>query len=437
MRYRAPLFGFIGAVVVLLAWTSCFAQAQVTVPVEEELSRYVQTLKTGGQDPTRFVLSRLDEVDLILFDDAWHPVVEPFDFYRSLVLEPEFRSKVDFIFVEAFPINHQPAIDRFLDAPEEDLALLAPVFQDDFSGHGWALETYVNLMRSVRRANRQQPDGEGLRVIAVNDPTYWPLIETPEDLRLFRRSLAGNDYGMYRNILSTLEDFESGRKGIFLTNTRHAYKGIQKASGQFFWNAGTFFAQWHPGKTSSIRFHHLILIIREEMAASAGRPATTAGLERYDYSFERVAGGKWDEAFATLGNRPVAFDLAGTPFGRDAYAGNHMHRAAPGQTMVDANDSIIFLAPVETLHNSASVELIYTGEFKAELVRRYRVLYTAEQLQSMIEEAGAAGLADLIAMRARERPESLIPQTQNLPPADAWRQDGRPEATAQRRPASE
>ncbi len=412
---RAALF-------LCLAWLACAGQAQSPVtPADDELNGYVEVLKVRGQDPGRFVLDRLDKVDLILFDDAWHPVVEPFDFYRSLVLDPEFRAKVDFLFVEAFSINQQPVIDRFLGAPEEDLTLLAPLLQDDFSGHGWPLETYVELLRTIRRVNRELPEAERLRVVAVNAPAYWPLIRTPEDLSLFRQSLAGNDYAMYLNILGALERFESGKKGVFLTNTRHAYKGIRKTSGELFWNAGTFFAQWHPGKTSSIRFHHLILMIRGETAAGDAKPASTAGIERYDYSFERVAGGRWDEAFTAQGNRPVAFDLAGTPFGREPYAGNHMHRAAPGQTMADANDSIIFLAPVETLHNSARVDFIYTGEFKRELARRYRILHTEDQLKSMLEKAGAGDLAELIAIRARAEPESLIPQTQGLPPATAWR----------------
>jgi hypothetical protein len=269
--------------------------------------------------------------------------------------------------------------------------------------------------------NRDLPDSEKLQLIAVNDPVYWPLIETATDLSLFRQSIKGNDYGMYSNILTTLDGFDSGSKGIFLTNTRHAYKGIRKPDGQFFWNAGTYFAQWHPGKTSSIRFHHLILNIQKEVdPGNVG--ATTDGMERLEYSFDRVAGGIWDEAFAEFGNRPVAFDLAETPFGMEAYAGNHMHRAALGQTFTDANDSIIFLAPVESLHTSAKVDFVYTAEFKSELARRYKILYTEARLLSMMEDAGVSSITDLIESVAKAEPETLIPQTQNLPPVGAWRE---------------
>ncbi|MEM7587517.1 MAG: hypothetical protein AAF560_29280, partial [Acidobacteriota bacterium] len=314
------------------------AAAEPAPSPEEILAAHVDVLETQGKDPLAFVRQRLDEVDLILFDDAWHPVVEPFDFYQALLRDPASRERLDFVFVEAFAVNHQPTLDRFFAAPQENVHLLAPMLQDDLSGHGWALATYVDLLRTVYRVNAELPAGQRLRVVAVNDPVYWSALETPEDLAIFRQSLVGNDYGMYRKILASMEDFESGKKGIFLTNTRHAYKGIRGANGRLFWNCGTFFAQWHPGRTSSIRFHHLMLTIRKEV--DPGDQATsTAGLERYDYRFERVAGGLWDEAFAVHGNRPVAFDLDGTPFGALPYAGNHMHQAAPGQTLLDANDS--------------------------------------------------------------------------------------------------
>ena len=41
--------------------------------------------------------------------------------------------------------------------------------------------------------------------------------------------------------------------------------------------------------------------------------------------------------------------------------------AAPGQTMYDAYDALIFLAPVETCRQTAMVDFLYTEEFKHEL----------------------------------------------------------------------
>jgi hypothetical protein len=164
----------------------------------------------------------------------------------------------------------------------------------------------------------------------------------------------------------------------------------------------------------------MALSIEGERTPDANTPQTTAGQEKLIYSWIRMAGGLWDSAFEAIGNEPVAFPLEGNVFGAHPYVGNHMHKAAPGQTMADANDAIIFLAPLEELHNTATVDFIYTREFKRELARRYRMLYTPEQLDGMMERAGVSTLEALIDSDCAASPRELIPQAKNLPPRDAW-----------------
>ena len=188
-----------------------------------------------------------------------------------------------------------------------------------------------------------------------------------------------------------------------------------------FWNCGTFFHQWHPGKTYSIRFHHLALSVEKEIVPDAGTARSTAGMERYAYRWVRMADGLWDSAFEARGNRPVAFSLKDNVLGATAYTGNQVHKAAPGQTMYDANDAIIFLAPLESLHNTAMVDIIYTEAFKQELARRYRILYNDTQLKQQFERDGVDNLEALVEKNCLARPAALIPQAQTLPPADAWK----------------
>jgi len=301
------------------------------------------------------------------------------------------------------------------------LTKLYPLFQDDFSGLGWPLKTYFDLLEKVYTINHKLPTDQRLKVIAVNAPTYWSEILTPQDLELFRKSLIANDYTMYRLILDELINFNSDSKGIFLTNTRHAYKGIKGENGKYFWNCGTFFHQWHPGKTYSIRFHNMALSIQAEKQIDATMAKTTAGIEKYDFRWIRLGNGIWDAAFREIGNYPIAFPLKKNVFGKETYVGNHMHKAAPGQTMSDANDAIIFLAPLENLHNGAIVDFVYTDEFRIELARRYSILFTREQLQNKLNEQGVSTIEELIKKTHVEEPEELIPQVKSLPSIDAWK----------------
>ena len=218
-------------------------QIQAQDPIDQRLQPYIDILDTYGEEPENFVIGKLTDHDLLIFDDAWHPAVEPFEFYQKLIKNPSFSNKITYIFVEAFPINKQKYIDAYLNAPQEDNKILYPLFQDDFSGEGWPLKTYFGLMETLYYINSGLPPESRIRVLAVNSPTYWSEISTHEDLELFRKTLVGNDYTMYKIILNAMDRFNSGQKGIFLTNTRHAYKGIKDTNGNFFWNCGTFFHQ--------------------------------------------------------------------------------------------------------------------------------------------------------------------------------------------------
>jgi hypothetical protein len=278
---------------------------------ESRLQQYIEVLQEKGQEPVSFILNRLDSVDLLIFDDAWHPGRDIFDFYQTLITRREFYNRVKYIFIEGFSVSKQPDIDAYFESNPEDQTLLYPVFQDDFSGHGWRLKTYFDLLHTIYTINKNLPQSERLSVIAVNAPTYWSEIATAYDLQLFRKSLMGNDYTMYRIILSAMDEFKLQKKGIFLTNTRHAYKNIRDRQNNLFWNAGTFFHQRHQGKTYAIRFHHLTLSISHEKKPPNTQAATTAGMEKLEYKWIRMAHGLWDSAFAFMENKPLAFSLQG------------------------------------------------------------------------------------------------------------------------------
>ena len=391
---------------------------------EDRLQAHIEVLANEGRPPVEFVLELLQEHDLILFDDANHSALEPFEFYRELVRTPGFQEKVEYIFLEAVSMSEQEGLDAYLSSEPEDVSLLYTAFQNDFSGEGWSYQSYYDLMHEVWEANRSLPEQYRLEVVAANAPVYWSAIESPKDIELFRAGLSSADYTQYRTILSRLERFADGHKGIYLTNTRHAYKDIRDVGGIPFLNAGTFFYLRHPGKTVSVRFHNVVLNVLRERPPTTDVRRTTAGMESFSYSWGRVADGLWDEAFAAHGNSPVALSLHGNVFGEAPYEGNHMHQAAPGQTMLDANDAVIFLAPLEDLHRSGKNGAMYTASFKPELARRLELLYTPEQLRLVIESAGVSAIEAYIDATYVSEPPTPLPQVRAAEPIDTWRSSG-------------
>ena len=387
--------------------------ALATPAIAQESAPHLTDLRAQGREPVAFVLDQLEEHDLIVFDDALHTLVEPFAFYQRLVREPAFRQRARFVFLESVPLNQQGHVEAYLAAPDADPRLLYPAFQNSIGGDGFPYATYFDLLATIHEVNRALPDSERVRVVAVGSPTYWSEIRTPRDLEVFRQGLDAYDYTMYSMIRSTLG---SGGKGVFLTNTRHAYQAIRHADGSLYWNATTYFHEREPGRAYSIRFHAPQLVI-ERMREDTTATRTTQGMERIDYRWDRMEGGAWDRAFRDYGE-PVAVPLEGTAFGAAPYVGNHMLDVAAGQTMADAYDAVIFLAPLEELHQTAFVGSIYTPEFRPELARRLTLLNSEEDLAAFIAESGAADLAGAIERAYVDRPEEPLPQSQGLPPLD-------------------
>jgi hypothetical protein len=370
-----------------------------------------RAIRELGREPVAFVSEALGRHDLLIFDDALHNAREPWDFYVQLLRDPRVRRQLRFVFVEVLPSTEQPAIDAFLASADGDVSRLARAFQDDYSGFGWHYQTCLDLLRAVWDVNRSLPESERLRVVGVNPPIYWEALHRRQDYDLFMDTLAARDFAMYKAILSASDDFHKG-KGLFLTNTRHAYVHLRDRAGRLMWNTATFFHEWQPGRTLSLRIHNLTLRV-EAQRAGAGR-GTAEGMERMQYRWARVEDGRWDAAFARAGNRPVALPLAGNAFGKTPYEGNSMLWTRADQTMADAYDALVFLAPLETLHDSATTAFFFTPSFRQELRRRIEVL-EGDRLATFLAEEGAPSVDAFIDRLATPQPTKLNSLVAALP----------------------
>lgn len=392
--------------------------AQTKQSPEDEIQTLVSILKTEGEDPAQYVLGKVQSHSLVIFDDAMHNLAEPWDFYQALIQNPEFVENLNYIFIEIIPLNKQPNLDAYFNAPNNNQELLYPAFQ---SGTGWQYKIYFDLFNAIYEVNKNLPPERRVKVIAVSTPSYWSAIKTSEDVQnYYQNDPLARDYLMYQLIKNKLDDFQGNKKGIFLTNTRHSYIGLKRKDGTNFWNAGTFFRQWHPGKTFSIRFHAPLLEVRENKSLSDNDATTREGLEKFEIKWVRPAKGLWDEAITVFG-KTVAIDLEKNPFGDHPYIGNLMLNALPGQTLSSVYDGMIFLEPMDELEESAKVDFIYTEQFKKELARRLTIILTPGQLELSMEEANVQNLDELIEIWFGHSPRRPLAQIKELGPKDEWR----------------
>ena len=368
----------------------------------QQTEDYLKTIQKEGQEPVSFVKEKIASYDLIIFDDAIHSAVEPFDFYIDFL--EKNPSDIDYIFMEAVPISAQPYLDSFLTHKVKDTTILTNVFQMDL-GYGWPYETYLTLYSKVWDINQKLAANERIQIIGTDQPFHWELLKTIEDFNMAQQSMIARDYFMYKIIADKMDHFNSGKKGFFLTNTRHAYKGIKNSNGFFHWNAGTFFYQWHPDKTYAVRIHNMVLKVESLRKENEG--STAEGLEKVNFEWIRPDNGKWDEAFALNKNHPVAVPFKNNPFGNFPFTGNQMQDAEAGQTMYNAYDALIFLKPLQETKFSAHTKFYYTPEFKKELVHRVKVLY-GHDLDAFLQRNKVKTIEEYV-----ERLSAYVPERPN------------------------
>ena len=252
------MFGKLAVIALIL-----ITPAALAAPDPVRVATLAAEAEEEGRDPVEFVIAALDERDLIVFDEGLHNAVEPWEFYARLVADARFSDRAQFVFLEVVPFNQQKHIDAYLAASKNDPLLLWPAFQNALAT-GWNYQIYYDFLSAVWTANRSLPAEKRIKVIGVSPPTYWSEITSSEDYARYRRDgFAGYDHDMYARIVMHLADFDGSAKGIFLTNTRHAYTGLKKSDGGYFWNATTYFTQWRPGRAYSIRFNAPFLEVKK------------------------------------------------------------------------------------------------------------------------------------------------------------------------------
>jgi hypothetical protein len=96
----------------------------------------------------------------------------------------------------------------------------------------------------------------------------------------------------------------SRNKALVIMNYRHACPHFKPEDGRGSENTGGFLMEAYPGKVSNVMINTLAML---------------PGTNDKHAVFTAFQQGKWDAAFAVLGNPNVGFDFKGSPLGEDGF----------------------------------------------------------------------------------------------------------------------
>jgi hypothetical protein len=163
---------------------------------------------------------------------------------------------------------------------------------------------------------------------------------------------------------------------LVIMNTRHALGRVKSAKSDTWGrNVGYFLeTAFGPDQVSIVLYH------QPRQSVIQAEPG----------SIHLIRDGRWDAAFAANRNKPVGFDLAGSPFGNDPFDYSDYFKAA---TYQDAVDGLIFWKPLsQYLCRPCSERFYQDPTFYTEIERRAKALEEENPFEQEVARYGVEWL---------------------------------------------
>jgi hypothetical protein len=333
---------------------------------DKTIDPYVRFLRQQRQTPVDYLLDLFQRYDLVVLCERSHPEVTQYDLLYELAADPRFRRQAGHIFLENGTRTQQPAVESFLmdDTLTEPQAqaLLRRIFRDfDWGGSSSRTGVY-EFFRKVHRLNRPLPKDQRVHLYPSDLSFDWSCA-TPESYGEMRQQLGRRDRIMADNVVEKFNEIcRSGGRGkaLVIMNYRHAFPHLRVERGgksKTFENMAGFLMAAYPGKVANVMLNN----VRPLPGSSDNQLVMSA-----------IQDGKWDAAFAVLGNPSTGFDFQGSPFGADEF--DYFALPFPmGKKYQEVFTGYMFYKPLDEHRMAFAIPGLLDLSFADEMLKRAQI----------------------------------------------------------------
>lgn len=324
-------------------------------PKPNSVTRYVAHLDANGAPPTEYVLGLFRSHDVVILGERLHPELTQWELIYEIVTDPRFVDQVGTLYTEYGPVNLQDRIDRYLADPQASREQLHAIVRDFGNWPtGWGNANFIEFLDRLRRFNTSHSADRRVRLRFADCFWDWRTLDEQNFPAFWRQTLFARDFLMAKNIEAGLVDQPTGRKkALVIMNTRHSY--VIDQGGRLDDNTGSYLRK--------------LLRDRSVVSVLLNTTARFADANDHEWNPTLVADGKWDAAFRAAGDRPIGFDLAGSPFGDDRFDLHDRYRSLRYR---DVYHGVVFVDPLARQTKQELARGYFTADFIAEVRRRMR-----------------------------------------------------------------
>jgi hypothetical protein len=282
------------------------------VGYDNAIEKYVSFLKKQKQTPVDYILGLFSQNDMVILCERSHPEVTQYDMIYAVVSDPRFQQQAGHIFTEVGgSAALRPYIETFLMDDQLSNEQVNERLRYIARNIGWLIfwekTNFYDFLRRLYHLNRTLPKDRRVHVYPSDLDFRWENA-TKESYAEFKRTqLHQRDKLMAENIINrfnAIRQAGSRNKALVIMNYRHAFPHLKLDNGGNAENTGGFLMQAYPGKVANVMINTV---------------APLRGSNDQQEYVTAMQGGKWDAAFAVVGNPDVGFDFNGSPLGEDGF----------------------------------------------------------------------------------------------------------------------
>ena len=319
-----------------------------------DTAAFVSYLREKGKSSGEFLLEALSHHKLVVYGEI-HYRGASWNLMKKLIGRTEFSQSVGTVFLE-LSMSAQVDIDRFFNSKTKDSGIILDILRKE-EVTGWNDRGMYEFLLDLWDVNEQLLPENKIKVIAVDFPRpFYMPITTKEQYAAFFKALPDRNVCMADVIEQHIHSSVDKRNCLFIVGIGHAYKSLALNRGDFQKtgrSAVSLLLEKWPGESVFSIMSHC------PMLANNG------------YLYGKLRKGLFDYVFAIAGNKPVAFNLQDSPFGRELFDAD---AAICFQTITGSYennyDGYIFLEPLDTEQTNSHLYELYTDDFVAEIKRR-------------------------------------------------------------------
>ena len=311
---------------------------------------FVRFLKKNGQDPKSFILEKLANHKLVIYGEI-HKRKASWDLLKSVINDPSFYKQTSIVFLEMSSDN-QEKMDRFFANETIDREIILDILRS-VQSEGWDDRGVYEFVIDLWNINKRLAEEEKIKVILTDVQRPFSSMETTEDVISWIMSVPDRDQQMADIIEASMKSRKDERGGLFIVGMGHTFKARIKTDDFEWISAGARLKERFSEQDVYITLTHMPIM---------DNSGNVDGLTN---------NGIFDNAFERNRNKPVAFDLAGSPFGKERFDVFTELNSFEGVGNYENNfDGYIFLMPLKDEGPRYLLPELISEDFIQELRRR-------------------------------------------------------------------